>query len=202
MRLLFIRSHSTSAWTSARSDRRAEPMGQIGAPAPEPVRIERSTSNTPPPQKEHNRAQSAGHGKPKWGNMTSLSLPGMQIQFRTLTFHIRPEEQLQECLCLKKSVTSLPAVIGALGFPLAPHLESDLPTDLYSGSTSIAIMDESDRRISFNLLTKSTILLSAAIEASGSPLGPRLERDLATNLYYGSTPIGIKGESNCWIRFR
>jgi hypothetical protein len=75
------------------------------------------------------------------------------------------EEQLQERLHLKKSVTSLPAAIGALESPLGPHLESDLTTDLYSTSTSIAIMDESDRRISFNLLTKSTISLSAAIGA-------------------------------------
>jgi hypothetical protein len=36
--------------------------GQIGAPAPKPVRIERSTSNAPPPQKEYIQAQSAGHG--------------------------------------------------------------------------------------------------------------------------------------------
>jgi hypothetical protein len=30
-------------------------------------------------------------------------------------------------------------VIGALGSPLGPHLESDLKTDIYSGSTPIAI---------------------------------------------------------------
>jgi hypothetical protein len=35
---------------------------------------------------------------------------------------------------LKKSTSSLPAVIGALGSPLGPHPESDLATDLYSGS--------------------------------------------------------------------
>jgi hypothetical protein len=40
---------------------------------------------------------------------------------------------------LKKSVTSLSAVIGALSSPLEPHPESDLVTDLYSGSTLIAI---------------------------------------------------------------
>jgi hypothetical protein len=44
---------------------------------------------------------------------------------------------------LKKSVTSLSAVIGALGSPLEPHLESDLVTDLYSGSTPIANIDRS-----------------------------------------------------------
>jgi hypothetical protein len=32
---------------------------------------------------------------------------------------------------LKKSATSLSAVIGALGSHLGPHLESDLVTDLY-----------------------------------------------------------------------
>jgi hypothetical protein len=69
----------------------------------------------------------------------------MHIQFRTLTFHSRPEEHLQERLCLKKSVTSLPAEIEALGSLLGPHPESDLATNLYSGSTLIAIMDESDR---------------------------------------------------------
>jgi hypothetical protein len=59
--------------------------------------------------------------------------------------------------------------------PVGPHPESDLPTDIYSGSTSIVIMDESNRWIRFNLLTKSVISLLAVIGASGSPLGPRLE---------------------------
>jgi hypothetical protein len=36
---------------------------------------------------------------------------------------------------LKKSVASLSAVIGALDPLLRPHPESDLVTDLYSGST-------------------------------------------------------------------
>jgi hypothetical protein len=40
---------------------------------------------------------------------------------------------------LNRSVISLSVAIGALGSPLGPHLESDLETDLYSGSTSIAI---------------------------------------------------------------
>jgi dsRNA-specific ribonuclease len=61
--------------------------------------------------------------------MTSLSLVGMRIQFRTLMFHSRVEEQLQERLRLKKFVTSLSAVIGALSTPLGPHQESDLATD-------------------------------------------------------------------------
>jgi hypothetical protein len=38
-----------------------------------------------------------------------------------------------------KSVISLSAMIRALGSPLGPHPESDLETDLYSGSTLIAI---------------------------------------------------------------
>jgi hypothetical protein len=49
-------------------------------------------------------------------------------------------------------VISLSAVIGASGSPLGPHLESDLATDLYSGSTPIAIMDESNRQISLREL--------------------------------------------------
>jgi hypothetical protein len=61
MWLLFIKSHFTSAWTSARSDRKAEPVGQIRTPTPELVHVERSTSNAPPPQKEHIQTQSAGH---------------------------------------------------------------------------------------------------------------------------------------------
>jgi hypothetical protein len=39
---------------------------------------------------------------------------------------------------LKKSATSLSAMIGALSSPLGPHPESNLVTDLYSGSTPIA----------------------------------------------------------------
>jgi hypothetical protein len=103
---------------------------------------------------------------------------------------------------LNKSVLSLPAVIGASGSPLGPHSESDLATDLYSGDIPIANMDESDHRIIFNRLNKSVILLPAAIGASGSPLGPRPERDLVTDLYSGSTPIAIKDESDHWISFR
>jgi hypothetical protein len=91
--------------------------------------------------------------------MTSSSLVGMHIQFRTLTFHSRPEEQLQERLHLKKSTISLSAAIGTFGSPLAPHPESHLAIDLYSVSAPIANMDELNRRISFNLLNKSTISL-------------------------------------------
>jgi hypothetical protein len=40
---------------------------------------------------------------------------------------------------LKKSAILLSAMIGASDSPLAPHPESDLETDLYSGSTPIAI---------------------------------------------------------------
>jgi hypothetical protein len=40
---------------------------------------------------------------------------------------------------LNKSVISLSVAIGALGSPLGPHLESDIETYLYSGSTPIAI---------------------------------------------------------------
>jgi hypothetical protein len=45
---------------------------------------------------------------------------------------------------INKSMISLSAVIGASGCPVGPHPESDLFIDLYSGSTSIAIMDEYD----------------------------------------------------------
>jgi hypothetical protein len=111
----------------------------------------------------------------------------MSIQFKILKFYSRPEEQLQKHLRLKKSVISLSAVIGALDSPLGPCLKSNLTADLYSGSTSIANMDESDHRISFNLLNKSMISLSAMIEALDSPLGPCPKRDLATDLHSGST---------------
>jgi hypothetical protein len=134
--------------------------------------------------------------------MTSSSLAAMHIQFRTLPFHSRPEEQLQERVRLKKYATSLPATIGALGSPLGPHPESDLAIDLYSCSTLMANMDESDHRINFNLLTKSAISLSAVIGASDSPLRPRLKRDLAIDLQSDYTPIAIKDESNHQIRFR
>jgi hypothetical protein len=63
-------------------------------------------------------------------------------------------------------------------------------------------MDESGHRISLNLLNKSTISLSAVIGASDSPLGLHPQRDLATDLYSGSTLIGIKDESNHRIRIR
>jgi hypothetical protein len=93
---------------------------------------------------------------------------------------------------LKKSATSLSAVIGALDSPLGPNLESDLVTDLYSDSTPIANMDRSGCQISFNSLYKSIISLSATIGALGSLLGPHLESDIETDLYSDSTPIAIK----------
>jgi hypothetical protein len=134
--------------------------------------------------------------------MISLSLAGMHIQFRTLMFLSRPEEQLQEQISFKESTTSLPAMIGTLGSPLGPHSESDLATDLYSGSIPIANMDESDHQISFNHLNKFTISLSAAIGVLDSPLRSHPERDLTTDLYSGSTPIAIKDESNHRTSFR
>jgi hypothetical protein len=92
----------------------------------------------------------------------------------------------------KESMISLSVAIGALGSPLGPNPESDLATDLYSGYTSIIIIDKSGRQISFNSLNKSTISLSATIGALGSPLGPHLESDLKTDLYSSSTLIAIK----------
>jgi hypothetical protein len=77
---------------------------------------------------------------------------------------------------LKKSATSLSAVIEALGSTLGSHPESDLVTDLYSGSTPIANMDRSGCQISFNSLNKSVISLSAVIGALCSPLGPHPEK--------------------------
>jgi hypothetical protein len=93
-------------------------------------------------------------------------------------------------------------MIRALGSPLGPRLKRDLATDLYSASTPLACYDESNQWISFNRLNKSTISLSMAIEASDSPLGTRPERDLASDLYSGSTLIAIKDESNHRISFR
>jgi hypothetical protein len=62
-------------------------------------------------------------------------------------------------------------------------------------------MDEFDHQINFNSLTKSTTLLSAAIEALGSPLGPHLESHIVTDLYSGSTPIANMDMSDCQISF-
>jgi hypothetical protein len=116
-------------------------------------------------------------------------------------FHKRSEGQLQERIHLKKSMTLLPAVIGALGFPLEPHSESDLTTNIYFGSTLIANMHESDHRISFIRLKKSMTSLPAMIEVLGSPLGPHLESDLTTDQYFGSTPIANMDEFNYRINF-
>jgi hypothetical protein len=96
---------------------------------------------------------------------------------------------------LKKSVTSLSAVIGALSSHLGPHPKSDLVTDLYSGFTPIANVDMSGCQVSFNSLNKSVISLSAVIGTLGSPLGPHPESDLETDLYSGSTLIAVKMSS-------
>jgi hypothetical protein len=104
--------------------------------------------------------------------MTSSSPTGMSIQFRTLVFHSKSEEQIQEHLYLKKFMISLPVAIGAFDSPLRPYPESDLATDLYSTSTPIAIMDGSNRHISFNSFKEPMTSLSAVISALGSLLGP------------------------------
>jgi hypothetical protein len=62
IRLLFIKPYSTSAETSAQSDRRTEPTRQIWAHTPELVYVEWSIINVPPPQKKLIQAQSEGHG--------------------------------------------------------------------------------------------------------------------------------------------
>jgi hypothetical protein len=116
----------------------------------------------------------------------------MGIQFKTLIFYSRPEGQLQECLHLKKSMTSLSTAIGTLSSPLGPNPENNLATYLYSISTPIAVIDESSCRIRFNSLKKFMTSLSAVIRALVSPLGPRLERDLTIDLHSSSTLIPIK----------
>jgi hypothetical protein len=55
--------------------------------------------------------------------IANMGMSGCQISFNSLN----------------KSVISLTAAIGALGSSLGPHPESDLETDLYSGSTPITI---------------------------------------------------------------
>jgi hypothetical protein len=97
--------------------------------------------------------------------MTSSSPTGMSIQFRTLIFYSRPEKQLQECLHLKKYVTSLPAAIEALGSPLGPHPKSDLDIDLYSGSTLIAIKMSLIIASVSDDFKKATISIQEAIKA-------------------------------------
>jgi hypothetical protein len=97
----------------------AELTGQIRIPDLESVVCaERLTSNVQPHQQEPVQARSVGHSQSEWKNTTSSSPAGMHIQFRTLTFHNRPKEQLQERLRLKKFVISFLAAIRALGSPL------------------------------------------------------------------------------------
>jgi hypothetical protein len=103
------------------------------------------------------------------------------------TWHLRLQQISFNSL--NKFVISLSAVIGALGSLLGPHPESDLETNLYSGRIyPDSYQDESDRRISFNNLIKSTISLSATIDALGSLLWSHPKSDLAIDLYSVSTP--------------
>jgi hypothetical protein len=60
---------------------------------------------------------------------------------------------------INKSVISLSAVIGTLCSPLGPHSESDIKTDLYSGSTPIAIKTSPITESVLDDLKKSTISL-------------------------------------------
>jgi hypothetical protein len=60
---------------------------------------------------------------------------------------------------LNKSVILLPVAIGALGSPLGPHPECDLETDLYSGSTPIAIKTSPITGSILDNFKKSTTLL-------------------------------------------
>jgi hypothetical protein len=60
---------------------------------------------------------------------------------------------------IKKSVISLSVAIGVLDSPLGPHIESDLETDLYSGSTPIAIKMSPITRSVLDDFKKSTTSL-------------------------------------------
>jgi hypothetical protein len=60
---------------------------------------------------------------------------------------------------LNKSVILLSAVIETLGSPLGPHLGNDIETDLYSGSTPIAIKTSLITGSVLDDFKKSTILL-------------------------------------------
>jgi hypothetical protein len=102
---------------------------------------------------------------------------------------------------LKKYATSLSSMIGALGSPLGSHPESDLVTDLYSSSISIANMDESGYQISFNSLNKSVISLSAVIGALGSPLGPPSRKRSRNRSILCLYPHCYQDKPICWISF-
>jgi hypothetical protein len=121
----------------------------------------------------------------------------MSIQFKTLTFYSRLEEQLQECLRFKKSVNSLPATIAIINESDRQINFNSLKKSMTSLLAAIAIMDESDRQINFNSLKKSTTSLSAVIGALGFPLGPHPESDLVTDLYSASTLIANMDRSDC-----
>jgi hypothetical protein len=71
---------------------------------------------------------------------------------------------------LNISVISLSVVIGALGSPLVPHLESDLETDLYSGSTPISIKTSLIAVLVLDDFKKSTTSLQIYTLAQSSSL--------------------------------
>jgi hypothetical protein len=71
---------------------------------------------------------------------------------------------------LNISVISLSAVIGALCSPLVPHLESDLETDLYSGSTPISIKTSLIAVLVLDDFKKSTTSLQIYTLAQSSSL--------------------------------
>jgi hypothetical protein len=149
---------------------------------------ERTTTRAPPPQEICDFALRGDRGigisfrtpSKKWFIYRSI----LWIYPDSYQGWVQSSDQLQHC----QQILDL-ALSGdrALGSPLRPHPESDLPTYLYSDSTPIVIMDESDRQISFNILNKSTTSLSVVIRALGFHLGPHPENDLATCLYSGVT---------------
>jgi hypothetical protein len=102
---------------------------------------------------------------------------------------------------LKKSITSLPAVIAIMDESDRQINFNSLKKSASSLPAVTAIMDESDHQINFNSLKKFMTSLSVAIGALGSPLEPHPESDLVTDLYSGPTPIANMDRSNCQISF-
>jgi hypothetical protein len=102
---------------------------------------------------------------------------------------------------LKKSVTSLPAVIAIMDESDRQINFNSFKKSMTSFPAAIAIMDESNHQINFNSLKKSATSLSAMIGALGSPLVPHPESDLVRDLYSGSTPIANMDRSRCQISF-
>jgi hypothetical protein len=108
----------------------------------------------------------------------------------------------QHQISSKKSASSLPTTIRALGSPLGLHPERDLAINLYSGSTPIARYDESNHRISFKQLQEFYNIAARCNQGMGlSFRNPSENRSRCRSILWLHPGSQLRRDQSTWMTF-